>query len=84
MKAAAFSRALRDVVEGFAADGRDRGGRAEHDQHLLLAGAERDLFEGAFRHHIAALKRLLEAAAARDQQREGERGRAVAQACHPC
>ena len=55
---------LRDVIEHFAVDGGDGGGRAEHDQHLFLRGADRDLLERAFLQHIAALEGLGEAPAA--------------------
>src|SRR5215470_16039214 len=41
--------ALGDVVEGLAADGRHRRWRTKQDQHLFLAGADRDLLERAFR-----------------------------------
>ena len=55
MKATGLLGALRNVVEHLAADGRDRRGRAEHDQHLLLGRPERDLLERPFRHDVAAL-----------------------------
>ena len=56
--------ALRDVIERLAADGGDGGGRAEHDQHLLLAGAERNLLQRAFGQDVAALIDLGERVAA--------------------
>src|SRR5689334_750898 len=45
--------ALRDIVEHLAADGCDRRGRAQHDHHLFLRGAERKLLQRAFRNHVA-------------------------------
>ena len=65
---------LRDVIERLAIDGGDGGGRAEHDQHLLLAGADRDLLERAFRQHVTALQRFGHAAAAgeRDGDQRGD------------
>src|SRR5262249_15632872 len=54
--------ALGDVVERLAADGRDSRGRAQQDQHLLLAGADRDLLERAFGNDVAFLIGLAEAA----------------------
>src|SRR3954451_3286572 len=45
--------ALGNVIEHLAADGGDGGGRAEHDQHLLLAGAEWHLLERAFGRDVA-------------------------------
>src|SRR5262249_47243137 len=47
--------ALRNVVEDFTADGGDRRGRAKHDQHLLLGGAKRKLFQRTFRNHVAVM-----------------------------
>ena len=51
-------RLLRNVIKRFAAHGGDGGGGAEHDQHLLLRRADRNLLERAFLQHIAALQRL--------------------------
>ena len=65
--------ALRNVIESFAADGRDRRGRAEHDQHLFLRRAERDLLERAFGQHIAALKRFAEAPGERRERAQNQR-----------
>src|SRR6185295_9542350 len=55
--------ALGDVVERLAAYGRNRRGRAEHDQHLFLARSDRQLLERALWHDIAALIGLAEAPA---------------------
>src|SRR5205085_11814208 len=62
-----------DVIEHLAADGRDRGRRAERNQHLLLRGAERNLFERALGEHIAALISLGEAAAQHQAERQRDR-----------
>src|SRR5581483_675524 len=59
--------ALRDVVEGLAADGGDRRRRAEHDQYLLLRGAERDLLQRSLGKDVAALIDLAETTSAEQQ-----------------
>src|SRR5215813_10428595 len=46
---------LGDVVERLAAHGRNRRGRAQKDQNLLLARADRDLLERSFRNDVALL-----------------------------
>ena len=61
---------LRDVIERFAADGGDRRRRAEHEQHLFLRGAERNLLERAVGQHIAALECFAGAAGQRQRERE--------------
>src|SRR5262245_61470351 len=58
--------ALGDVIESLAAHGRNRRGRAQQDQHLLLAGADRDLLERAFRNDVALLVGLAETARERN------------------
>src|ERR1700730_830770 len=65
--------ALRNVVENFAAQGRDRGGRAHHDKHLILARPDRDLLERAGGQDIALLK-LLAGAAAQGSAHQGDGG----------
>ena len=73
---------LRDVIEDLAAQRRDGGGRAEHDQHLVLAGADRNLLQRAVGQHIALLELL--GAAGERRAGEGERQRlAQARACAP-
>src|SRR5262245_49697848 len=62
--------ALGDIVEGLAADGCHGRWRAKQDQHLLLAGADRDLLERAFRNDVALLVSLAEAARERQAERE--------------
>src|SRR6185312_11645550 len=64
--------ALRDVIERLAADRGDGRGRAQHDQHLLLAGAERDLLQRALGNDIAALVHLLEGVAAATGEDDAE------------
>ena len=66
---------LRNVIEGVAVDGRDRRGRAEHQQHLLLRRADRDLLERARLQHVAALEVLRERAAAGERERARKRQR---------
>jgi hypothetical protein len=71
---------LRNVIEGFARNGRDRGGGAEHEQHLLLARADRNLFQRPLVEHVAAMLRLgetvdRERAAAGHRQNEPKRGK---------
>lgn len=70
-------RLLRDVIKGVAVDGGDGGGRAEHDQDLLLRGADGNLFERTFRQHVAALERLSGAPAGRERQHAGKSQRQV-------
>src|SRR5262249_38725241 len=65
--------ALGNIVEHLAAHGGDRRGRAEHDQYLLLGGAERDLLERSVSKHIAALIGLGEAAAEWRAERQENR-----------
>ena len=55
-------RALGDVIEDFTVQGRHGGGRAHHDQHLVLARADRDLLQRAGRQDIALLELLAGAA----------------------
>jgi hypothetical protein len=62
--------ALRDIIERFAADGRDGRGRAEHDQHLFLRRAERDLLERSVGQDVAALEGFAETAAERKGKRK--------------
>jgi len=63
---------LRYVIEGLAADGGDRGGRAENQQDLFLRCAKRDLLERAFGQHVAALKCFAGAASERECAGNGE------------
>ena len=69
---------LGDVVERVAVDRSNRGRRAENDQHLLLGGADGNLFQRTLRQHVAALQSFLVKAAGRkrhcasDCQREAE------------
>src|ERR1700730_16105679 len=49
---------LRNVIEYFAVEGCDRGWRSHHDQHLILARADRKLLERAGRQDVALLKLL--------------------------
>ena len=71
--------ALGDVIERLAADGCDGGGCSEHDQHLLLARANRDLLERALLIDVAPLVNLREivgsAAGQRKRQRNGQQPR---------
>src|ERR1700688_3261559 len=64
--------ALRNVVEHLAVQGGDGGGRSHHDQHLILARADRNLLERAGRQDVALLKLLAGAPA---QRRTRERNR---------
>ena len=68
---------LRDVVERFAADGGHRRRRAEHEQHLLLRGAERDLLERAVGQHVAALEGLAGAAGEREREQQRHKPRST-------
>src|SRR3984885_15950288 len=54
--------ALRNVVKHLAVEGGNRGWRPHHDQHLILAGADRNLLERAGRQDIALLKLFADAA----------------------
>ena len=65
--------ALRNVVENLAVEGRDRGGRSHHDQHLVLARADRNLLKRAGRQDVALLK-LLAGAAAEHRAHQGDGG----------
>src|SRR6516225_2889151 len=56
--------ALGYVVKYLTADGGHRRRRAEHDQHLLLGGAQRYLFQGTLGNHITMMVSLRDAAAA--------------------
>ncbi len=69
---------LRDVVKRFAADRGYRRRRAEHEQHLFLRGAERDLLERAVGQHIAALEGFT--GAARERERQHQPAQAVSAA----
>src|SRR5450756_1355921 len=70
--------ALRDVIEHLAVEGGDRRGRAHHDQHLVLAGPDRDLLERAGGQDVALLELLAGAAGQRraDQCCGGDRAEA--------
>src|ERR1700728_2216657 len=68
--------ALRDVIERFAAHRCDGRRGAEHDQHLFLRGAERDLLKRPVGQHVAALEGLADAEAAAQQKRKRHRCRA--------
>src|SRR5258708_3165793 len=57
--------ALRNVVEHLAVQGADGRGRSHHDQHLILARADRNLLERAGRQDVALLKLLAGAPAQR-------------------
>src|SRR6478736_7927782 len=50
--------ALRNVIEHLAVQGGDGGGRSHHDQHLILAGADRNLLERTRRQDITLLELL--------------------------
>jgi len=60
--------ALGDVVKYLTADGGYRRRRAEHDQNLLLGGAQRDLLQGTLGNHIAVMIRLRDATAVAGEQ----------------
>ncbi len=61
--------ALRNVIEYFAVQGGHRRGRTEHDQDLVLACADRDLFQGPVGQDVALLVLL---GGARSQRGTGE------------
>src|SRR6266851_338288 len=65
--------ALRDVIEDFAVEGRDRGWRSHHDQHLILACPDRNLLERAGGEDIALLK-LLAGAGAQHRAHQSDGG----------
>src|SRR5579859_6646477 len=65
--------ALGDVIEDLAVERGDRGWGSHHDQHLVLARADRNLFKRAWRQDVALLE--LFAAAADDSAQQGRRGR---------
>src|SRR5438445_4987263 len=67
--------ALGNIIEGLAAHGRNRRGRAEQDQHLLLACTDRDLLERPFRNDVALLVGLAETARERNAERKHGRER---------
>src|SRR6202140_1730352 len=71
--------ALRDVVKYFAVEGRDRRRRSHHDQHLILARPDRDLFQRPGGQDIALLELLAGAAGKRraDQRDGGHRAQAA-------
>ena len=68
--------ALRDVIEHLTVEGGDGGRRAHHDQHLILAGADRNLLERARRQDVA----LLELLAGAGSQRQAHTSAAAATA----
>jgi hypothetical protein len=77
--------ALGDVVESLAAHGRNRGRRAEQDQHLLLARADWDLLKRPFRNDVALLVGLAETARERHAERKHGRERhAQPHGAKPC
>src|ERR1700722_12196429 len=65
--------ALRDVIEDFAVEGCDGGGRPHHDQHLVLARADRNLLKRPRWKNVTLLK-LLAGAAAEHGTDEGNGG----------
>ncbi|MGY4289567.1 hypothetical protein ACVWXO_008833 [Bradyrhizobium sp. LM2.7] len=56
MKATMRSERCENVVKHLAVECRDGGGRAHHDQHLVLARTDRDLLERAGRQDVALLE----------------------------
>src|SRR5215218_238654 len=70
--------ALRDVIEYLAVQGCDRRRRAHHDQHLVLAGADRDLLQRVGRQYIALLELLAGAPGERRTEQCHGRGRTEA------
>src|SRR5262249_46360997 len=70
--------ALGDVIEDFAVQGRHRRWRPQHDQHLVLAGADRNLLECSRRQDIALLELLAGATRKRAANQDGSRYHAQA------
>ena len=70
--------ALRDVIEDLAVEGCDRGWRSHHDQNLILARSDGNLFKRAGRQDVALLE-LLAGATAQRRAHQGD-GRGGAQA----
>src|ERR1700687_126595 len=65
--------ALRNVIEHLSVEGCDRGWRSHHDQHLILARADRDLLKRTGREDVALLK-LLAGAADEHRAHQGDGG----------
>src|SRR5215216_4853883 len=74
--------ALRDVIEYLAVQGRDRRRRSHHDQHLVLAGADRNLLQRVGRQDIALLELLAGAPGECSAEQCHDRGRTEAAQAH--
>src|SRR4051794_30597165 len=65
---------LRNVIKHLAVEGGDSGGGSHHDQHLILAGADRNLLQRAGRQDVALLE-LLAGTGAKDHAQQRYRHR---------